>query len=51
MLILAALFLAGIIAELFAVRLAPFGYQDETGFHLGIRRAGKDSRRSSTGKS
>jgi hypothetical protein len=48
MLILAALFLAGVITELFAVRLAPFGYQDENGFHLGIRRSGDDSSRSST---
>jgi hypothetical protein len=46
MLILAVLFLIGVITELCAVRSAPFGYQDETGFHTGIQRTSDDSRRS-----
>jgi hypothetical protein len=45
MLILAALFLIGVIAELCAVRSAPFGYQDDTGFHTGIQRTNDDSHR------
>jgi hypothetical protein len=51
MLILAVLFFAGLATELVAVLLAPFGYQDENGFHLGVRRAGDDSSVPSTGKS
>ena len=34
-LILLALFAAGLITELVAANRAPFGYQDEHGFHLG----------------
>ena len=51
MLILAALFLVGIIMELWAVKFAPFGYQDESGFHIGIQRTDDDSRRSRTSRS
>jgi hypothetical protein len=51
MLILAALFLAGVVAELCAVMLAPFGYQDETGFHVGVERASDDSHRPGASRS
>jgi hypothetical protein len=50
MLILAALFLIGVVWELYAARSAPFGYQDETGFHIGIPRANDDSRRQRTSR-
>ncbi len=30
---------AGVIVELAAAALAPLGYQDETGFHLGQKQA------------
>jgi hypothetical protein len=46
MLILAALFLIGVITEFWAIAAAPFGYQDETGFHSGNQSAGDDSRTS-----
>jgi hypothetical protein len=51
MLILAALFLVGVITELWAVKFAPFGYQDENGFHTGIQRNNDDSRRQRTSRS
>jgi hypothetical protein len=51
MLILAALFLVGVVWELCAARSAPFGYQDETGFHIGIQRTNDDSRRQRTSRS
>ncbi len=51
MLILAGLFLIGVITELCAVMFAPFGYQDENGFHIGIQRTGDDSRRQRTSQS
>lgn len=34
-LILLAIFAAGLITELVAASRAPFGYQDEHGFHFG----------------
>jgi len=51
MVILAALFLVGVIMELFAVTSAPFGYQDETGFHIGIQRRDDDSSRPGNSRS
>lgn len=33
--VLLAIFAAGLITELVAARRAPFGYQDESGFHFG----------------
>jgi hypothetical protein len=39
--VIAALMLGvGVVIEFCAVILAPFGYQDETGFHVGSERAG-----------
>ena len=38
-LILLAVFVAGLIAELIAAARAPLGYQDESGFHFGHERA------------
>jgi hypothetical protein len=36
--VIAALMIgAGIIMELCAVMAAPLGYQDETGFHIGVQ--------------
>lgn len=49
MVILAALFLIGVIAELWAVIAAPFGYQDETGFHTGIKPGSRGMRRTEAG--
>jgi hypothetical protein len=43
MLILAALFLIGVIMEFCAVMAAPFGYQDESGFHTGREQPGESS--------
>jgi hypothetical protein len=43
MLIVAALFLVGVITEFCAVKAAPFGYQDESGFHTGFKRPGDRS--------
>lgn len=51
MLILAALFLIGIITEFWAIAAAPFGYQDETGFHSGIQSARDRSRTSDASSS
>ena len=51
MLILAVLFLIGVIMQFCAVRFAPFGYQDETGFHIGIKRTDDDSRGQRTSRS
>jgi hypothetical protein len=44
MLVLAALFLVGVIVEFYAVVAAPFGYQDDSGFHTGFERPGEGSR-------
>ena len=35
LIILLALVFAGLITEIVAASRAPFGYQDETGFHFG----------------
>ena len=35
LIILLAIFAAGLMAELVAASRAPFGYQDEHGFHFG----------------
>jgi hypothetical protein len=43
MLILAALFLVGVIMEFCAYKAAPFGYQDESGFHTGFKSSRGDS--------
>ena len=51
MLILAGLFLIGVITELWALKFAPFGYQDENGFHIGMQRTDDDSRRQRTSRS
>ena len=51
MLILAALFLIGIITEFWAIAAAPFGYQDETGFHSGNRSLDDDTRPSDASSS
>lgn len=34
MMIAAIIFVAGVLIELYAVLLAPLGYQDERGFHV-----------------
>jgi hypothetical protein len=48
MLILAALFLVGVTMEFCACMAAPFGYQDESGFHAGFKQSGNDSNRAGT---
>jgi len=41
--ITAGMFLvAGLVMELYAVIRAPLGYQDETGFHPGVKPQGSD---------
>ena len=35
MFVAGAIFISGLIAELFSVVSAPVGYQDERGFHVG----------------
>ena len=32
----------GVVLEVLAAAVAPFGYQDETGFHVGTPEAGKE---------
>ena len=39
LLIIAALFAAGLFVELISASSAPLGYQDETGFHFGREHA------------
>jgi|GEM_PF-1376984 hypothetical protein len=40
LMIIAGIMLAiGIVLDLFAVAMAPLGYQDETGFHIGTPKA------------
>jgi len=39
MFILSGLVAAGLIAELIVAARAPFGYQDDSGFHFGHERA------------
>jgi hypothetical protein len=38
MLIAAILLLVALAVELYAIIAAPFGYQDDTGFHTGVER-------------
>jgi hypothetical protein len=38
MIIAACILLAGVVVELWAISRAPYGYQDEDGFHPGIER-------------
>jgi hypothetical protein len=50
--VIAALMLgAGVVIELCAVVMAPFGYQDETGFHIGTERTGSNKVRPQTNPS
>jgi hypothetical protein len=44
MLIAAIIFGAGVLIELYAVLLAPMGYQDERGFHAMADRGDDESR-------
>jgi hypothetical protein len=38
MFVVAILFSIGVIMEFYAVASAPLGYQDESGFHVGMER-------------
>ena len=42
MIIVAIMFLIGVVVEFWAIAHAPFGYQDDSGFHLGLERPGRN---------